>query len=519
MSRVCYFASEVKNFIVDGIFRVMTVVFVLFGGAAVLELAMEFVAGFWRVRKYIAPAVVVMLPFASGGLFMWRPSVASGLIVAASGYRVLNMLRVADGRMNEPYLRSAARLTGSALMFLQLVVLGAWLVDWRLAVSDRFWVVLLASAQLAVAILLASSTARRLKRTRPVAAKTHYSDRELPSLTVAIPARNEDEQLEDCLRSVLASDYPKLEVIVLDDCSQDKTSQIIRSFAHDGVRFVLGDEPRPNWLAKNQAYEQLAREASGEIILFCGVDVRFAPHSIRQLVTLLKSRQKSVVSLMPVNARPGLSIVQTMRSYWELALPRRLFNRPPIMSSCWLITAEQLKKSGGFAAVGRSIAPEAYFAREAITHDGYSFLRATDLLEVATVKTAPEQRATAIRTRYPQLHRRPELVLAVTAAELALLVAPFALAIVGLWGTFGALLEACSVIDCLILIIVYRAVTFTASPHNRWRVSPLFPLAVLIDVGLLHYSMWKYEFSEVIWKGRNVCLPVMRVEPHLPDQG
>jgi hypothetical protein len=44
----------------------------------------------------------------------------------------------------------------------------------------------------------------------------------------------------------------------------------------------------------------------------------------------------------------------------------------------------------------------------------------------------------------------------------------------------------------------------------------LLPCAVLADIGLLHYSMWKYEFSEVLWKGRNVCVPVMHVYAHLP---
>ncbi|HET6924961.1 MAG TPA: hypothetical protein VFH39_03985, partial [Candidatus Saccharimonadales bacterium] len=43
-----------------------------------------------------------------------------------------------------------------------------------------------------------------------------------------------------------------------------------------------------------------------------------------------------------------------------------------------------------------------------------------------------------------------------------------------------------------------------------------FPLAVLFDVYLMHYSMVQYEFSEVVWKGRNVCIPVMHVVPHMP---
>jgi hypothetical protein len=104
-------------------------------------------------------------------------------------------------------------------------------------------------------------------------------------------------------------------------------------------------------LAKNQAYTQLATEASGEFLLFCGVDVRFGPQSIRQLVTLLSAKHKRMLSLTPVNESPGLSFSQAIRYYWELTLPRRLFNRPPVMSSCWLIESKLLTQSGGFAAI------------------------------------------------------------------------------------------------------------------------------------------------------------------------
>jgi hypothetical protein len=44
----------------------------------------------------------------------------------------------------------------------------------------------------------------------------------------------------------------------------------------------------------------------------------------------------------------------------------------------------------------------------------------------------------------------------------------------------------------------------------------LLPVAAVYDVWLLNYSMWQYEFNEVIWKGRNVCIPVMHTVPSLP---
>ena len=63
--------------------------------------------------------------------------------------------------------------------------------------------------------------------------------------------------MNDCLERVVASTYPKLEIIVLDDHSQDNTSALIKSFAHKGVRFVEGTKLPEGWLGKNHALQLL----------------------------------------------------------------------------------------------------------------------------------------------------------------------------------------------------------------------------------------------------------------------
>ena len=66
----------------------------------------------------------------------------------------------------------------------------------------------------------------------------------LPTISVLVPARNETNDLLRCLDSIARSDYPKMEVIVLDDCSTElKTPQIIRDFAQQGMKFIAGSEP------------------------------------------------------------------------------------------------------------------------------------------------------------------------------------------------------------------------------------------------------------------------------------
>jgi glycosyltransferase involved in cell wall biosynthesis len=493
----------------------------LLGIVSVLELCL-WLPGIWGLRKVWASVCLVLLASISGAIISVHPTVWSGLLLVISLYRIINLLRIAEGRMHEQYLRKATLRTSAVLICYQLVVLAIWWSanHWQLKVL--FGREVLAGLQIAVAGILFVSTLRHLRTTRAPQLTDSYADRNLPSVTIAIPARNETVSLEACLRSIIGSTYPKLEILVLDDCSQDKTPEIIRSFAHDGVRFISGAEPQANWLAKNQAYQRLYEEANGEIIIFCGVDVRFELGSIRALVDTMLQKHKTMLSIIPGNQVPktllqSLSLlVQPMRYAWELALPRRLFNRPPVLSTCWAVKRTVLERGGSFAAVSRNISPQSYFARVSAQHDdGYSFLRSDNLMNIASTKGFSEQLDTAVRTRYPQVHRRPEQVLLIGLAELAFLCAPFGLLIVALvrgnW-----LLIALSAVSCALLEAFFTAIASLTYHRFLWRSIAAPPFAALCNFGLLNLSMWRYEFSEVVWKGRNVCLPVMHVIPHLP---
>jgi hypothetical protein len=476
----------------------------------------------WALRKYLSVGLIIGLSMVSGFLLVNYISAWAVLVVILNIYRIINLLRILQVRIQPDYLYHASRKSSQWLIAFQvLVVAGAYFVQLsHVGALTGFYV--LAALQIGVAGLLLASTLRHLRTTKPPVDLQGVADRDLPTLTVAVPARNETEALAECLNTLLASTYPKLEILVLDDCSQDKrTPEIIRDFAHDGVRFIAGDVPPSNWLAKNYAYAQLAKESNGDILLFCGVDTRFEPGSLTAMVKTLIQKQKTMLSILPRNELlPGLSLAQTLiqpnRYAWELSLPRRLLNRPPVLSTCWLITRDALQAAGGFEAATNKGVVESYFAQAVAKNgDGYSFLHADGELAVNSLKELDEQRGTAIRTRYPQLHRRPELVALVGLAEFTLLLWPWAIAIVA-FATNHLLLGSMALFTLVLGAYTYSLVVNLTYRRKLLRGPLLLPIVTLYDIGLLNYSMWQYEFGEVIWKGRNVCLPVMRTIPHLP---
>ncbi len=461
--------------------------------------------GWWRFKKYLAWPLLILVILSCGWLYGLDRAVWFYIVLPFTLFRLLNLLRVIKGRMHPVYLRQVTARTSLALAVMTSLAISFTvpIVAWYV----RFLPVL----QVVVASALLLVTLKNIRKLRFTMPATYLVDRELPTVTVAIPAKNESQDLQECLDSILASDYPKLEIIVLDDTPHSNTAEVIKEYAHAGVRFVLGDEPAKRWLAKNQAYEKLYQEASGELILFCGVDVRFERRAIRNMVNVLHDRKKAMLSVLPkrTNSSPAAVFIQPMRYWWELALPRRLFNRPPVLSTCWLINRKKLKKLGGFAAVSHSIIPEGFFARELIKTDAYSFIRSSNDLQIQTTKSLNAQRSTAVRTQYPKIRRRPEVALLLTFFNIIFLLGPFVGFVAGFW------LESVNMWLCgvasLLLIATHVAIMTVSDPANSLESALTFPLAVIVETVMGYVSMIQYEFFTVTWKDRDITPSVMHV--------
>jgi hypothetical protein len=432
-------------------------------------------------------------------------------------YRLANLLRVYRGRLPARQLHKVATRAFGWLLFAHIATtLIAWItVHYHIA---GLLVDILLVGQLLCALTLLRASTTTWQYAEATSDSKPLTDNQLPTLSILVPARNETETLELCLQNLTASNYPKLEILVLDDCSANRrTPEVIRSFAHAGVRFVQGQVPdETRWLAKTYAYEQLAAQSSGDILYFCGVDALVEPQTVRELVCLLEERSLDMLSVMPLRAKgtqKGAELLQTMRYYWEMCLPRGVFKRPPVLSTSWLIRRSSLEHLGGFESVSRSISPEASFARRLVAHNTYRFLRSDEALGLYSNKSSADQYSTSVRVRYPQLHRRLELVALASMFEGAFLIGPF----VGLLlaGRLTHTLAYVSVwtVSLVCLLITYSIVGSGARLYNSWYGWMLMPVAFVLDLAILHISFWKYEFGTVEWKGRNVCIPVMQIEP------
>jgi len=513
VSSICYVTAVVKGLPYGTLMVMMTFVWPV--ATLILSVATDLVLtrdAWWRWRYAWSLLTMALVTLGSVGLLLFRPTLASVFVAVIGIYRLVHLKRVISGHSEPQFMKQRLRTSAYGLGGLQLVIVAWTAVTHYIVPTWSAYATALAGIQMLCALGLYASLRRQLYTTRPYEKKlSTVSVSHLPSLTVAIPARNEDAQLEGCLTALLASDYPKLEVLVLDDSSQDKTPDIIKRYAHAGVRFVRGQKLHEGWVAKNQACAQLAHEASGELILFAGVDIRVTETSISRLVQLMLAKQKDMVCVLPLNRQfQQIPLLQSMRYFWEMVPPRRLFKRPPVLSSCWIIQRESLERAGGFAAVSRSITPEAHFAHSLAAHDGYSFIRSSEMLGISSEKPLASQHETALISRYPQLHRRLELVALLALAEVLLVVGAPLLAVAA-----AATQQLPALIMAMVAAIVLAAVYGQLQRTIFTRVSAFdayltYPWAVLADLIYLHLSCYRYEFAQVTWKDRDVAQAVMR---------
>ncbi len=122
-----------------------------------------------------------------------------------------------------------------------------------------------------------------------------------PRISVLIPARNEEENIGDCVRSLLGQDYPNYQVIVLNDSSTDRTGQILEELAQADNRLkVIGGQPLPpDWLGKHWACHQLYRASDGELLLFTDADTIHSPDTLRCSAAALQTENADMLSIIP----------------------------------------------------------------------------------------------------------------------------------------------------------------------------------------------------------------------------
>jgi glycosyltransferase involved in cell wall biosynthesis len=121
----------------------------------------------------------------------------------------------------------------------------------------------------------------------------------VPPISLLFAARDEEEKLPGALATLAQIDYPQLEIIGVDDRSEDATGQILDEFAasHPRFRAIHVKELPAGWLGKPHALQQAYEASSGEWLLFTDADVRFKTDVLRRAITMATERKLDHLTL------------------------------------------------------------------------------------------------------------------------------------------------------------------------------------------------------------------------------
>lgn len=325
----------------------------------------------------------------------------------------------------------------------------------------------------------------------------------LPSVTVCIPARNEDHALTDCLQRVIDSTYEKLEIIVLDDRSTDNTPALIKSFAAEGVRFVEGAKLPDGWLGKNHALQELLDKASGTYVLFMDVDTRLEPNSIEQLVAYALKEKALMVSVLPRREDGWRTSVvfATLRYFWEIMFHRK--EAPATASNAWMIDRKTLlTKYGGFETYKSAIQPESKFSADLMSSGEYRFLIGNTALGISYEKKWLSQVDTSIRLLYPLLGTKISHTI-IALLDMLIIVSPLAIVIAGFFAGWGIQQVAGGVL-WLFYATLYGLYLRLVWRKAWWLGALLWPFILIQEIVALILSVIRYSKNSVKWKGRTV---------------
>jgi hypothetical protein len=331
-------------------------------------------------------------------------------------------------------------------------------------------------------------------------------DADLPSLTVVMAAKDEAARVGDAARTLLAQDYPNLQLIAVDDRSEDETGAILDRIASADPRLdvVHVTELPQGWLGKCHALSRGAAAATGDWILFTDGDVLLAPEAARQAVSFALDRGADHVAVAPDLEVQGLgeaifvgyfvSIFNVSQRPWDAPNPRSKAHVG--IGAFNLVRAEAYARSGGHdrlrmelvddMALGL-ILKESGACSHFAGHDG--LLRARWHVGVGGLVRGVEKNA------FPSLGYRVGATIAAVGLQIVWSLAP----LVGLFAS-DSWTRAAAVLAWSGVALVYSVTARTTRIH-LWQAILMPVGAILFAYAILASMVATLRRGGVVWRG------------------
>jgi chlorobactene glucosyltransferase len=334
----------------------------------------------------------------------------------------------------------------------------------------------------------------------------------LPLVSVLIPARNEEEKIENCVISLLQSNFPKLEIIVLDDNSADRTYEIVKNLSkhHPKLRVIKGTELPAGWNGKNWACHQLSLAARGDWFLFTDADTIHRPQSVSTALAVARKRKSVFVSCIP----SFITKTWAEKLYFPIIhfvfvalLPFKLINfskdsRLSFGMGPFLFIKKNFFFSwGGYEAIKAEIVDDLAMAKKVKENKGkISILDGTQFMDVRFYSCFKEVWNGFSKNSYEAIGKAPHYLVLIIFGCYYLFIYPY----LSLWAALGShqsltlpLFQVMTIaLIKLILSVRFRVNLVYGQLHP---LTVVFALAILLNSFRLSLFKKKFEWKERLY--------------------
>lgn len=386
------------------------------------------------------------------------------------------------------------------------------LVDWAL----RF---LLGMAGLSW-LLTALHVEDQRRRGRWALRSNSEGPRRQERVSILVPARDEEANIEACVRSALAQDHPEVEVVVVDDGSRDQTASILERLQaeHPGrLRVMTGDRQGPpeGWLGKPWACQRAGDLARGDWLLFIDADVRLHPRAVSVALGWAQDHGLDLLS--------GLGRME-MVGPWEKVLqpavgalilagndlnkvndPTRRDARPLANGQFLLFRAEAWRGLGGHRPVAGAVLDDVGMASALVAAGGsYELVMMRELFGCRMYDSLGALWQGWTKNLFIGIRRSLPLLLFITCWVFFGSVLPFLLLPLSLAGRLPLDLALATPVVCFIVLGVRYWMDGLFGNDRRYGLS--LPLASVMLIALFWNSALRTWTGTVSWKGRRLDL-------------
>ncbi len=322
-------------------------------------------------------------------------------------------------------------------------------------------------------------------------------------ISVLIPARNEEVNIESLLSDLRKIDDCEVEILVFDDQSTDATADIVRqaSLQDSRIRLYHSMGLPEGWLGKNYACYQLSQRAKGQYLLFLDADVRVDASIVRDAVEYMKKLRLGLLSVFPKQIQKtfGERVTVPMMNYILLTLLPLIFVRVSPFTSHSAANGQFMLFDND---VYRANDPHRQFAMSAVEDINIARYLKERKVIVACLAAEERVRCRMYHSYEEALKGFSKNVLMFFGNKPALAIAFWALAALGF---IPVMLYSLGIFGLYIALVVLVQILYSiACGQNFSQNIELFPLQLLFLINVIIISLRQRHKKKFLWKDRNV---------------